>query len=121
MKFQNIIIALLLAAIAGTAYSASIPKGKENITFKSKTGTVTFHHKRHADLSFTKCTTCHHTWDGKEKMKPCKECHKKSDSVMAPKKKTAFHTRCSGCHEYTVSQGKKAGPQPKQCKLCHIK
>jgi len=121
MKFQNIIIALLLATIAGTVHSASIPKDKETITFKSKTGTVTFHHKRHADLSFTKCTTCHHTWDEKGKIKACKECHHKNDEIMAPKKKTAFHTRCSGCHEYSVGKGMKAGPQPKECKLCHIK
>lgn len=121
MNISKYIVALLLVALAGAAYSASVPKNKETVIFKSKTGNVTFHHKKHADLSFTKCTTCHHTWDGKEKIKACKECHKKSDEIMAPKKKTAFHTRCSGCHEYSVGKGMKAGPQPKECKLCHIK
>ncbi len=98
-----------------------IPSDKEVIQFETKLGTVTFLHKMHADLTVTECTTCHHTLEaGDERVKPCHECHGDKDAE-APKVKTVFHSTCAGCHEYTVAHGGEAGPQPKKCKLCHVK
>jgi DnaJ-class molecular chaperone len=106
---------------AALAYETVIPADKEVIQFETKLGTVTFLHKMHADLSVTKCTTCHHALkEEDERVKACHECHGK-DVAEAPKVKTAFHSTCIGCHEYTVAHGDEAGPQKKKCKLCHVK
>lgn len=121
------VILMILAFFATStclvmAEEQQIPPDKAVIQFDTKLGVVTFMHQKHADLSFTECTTCHHTFKGEagETVKPCHACHDK-DSADAPAAKTAFHTRCTGCHEYTVSQGDTAGPLKKKCKLCHIK
>jgi hypothetical protein len=99
----------------------AIPAEQAVIQFDTKLGVVTFLHQMHAGLSSTQCTTCHHTFKAEEgPVKPCHECHGK-DTAEAPKAKTVFHTRCTGCHEYTVAQGDQAGPLKKKCKLCHIK
>ena len=99
----------------------TIPKNKSVIKFDTKLGTVTFAHKKHAGLSITECTTCHHKYEsGDTTMKPCHECHLHKVRGL-PKAKTAFHTRCTGCHEYTVEGGQKAGPLQNKCKLCHKK
>jgi hypothetical protein len=103
------------------AEKMKIPADKEVIHFDTKLGTVTFAHKKHADLSITQCTTCHHKSEPTDTvMKPCHECHK-HESTESPKASMAFHTRCTGCHEYTVAGGQQAGPLKKKCKLCHIK
>jgi hypothetical protein len=57
---------------------------------------------------------------GDERVKPCHECHGSQDGE-APRVKTAFHSTCIGCHEYTVAHGDEAGPLKKKCKLCHVK
>jgi DnaJ-class molecular chaperone len=121
------VILMILAFFAAStclvmAEEQQIPPDKAVIQFDTKLGVVTFLHQKHADLSSTECTTCHHTFKGEagETVKPCHACHDK-DSADAPAAKTAFHTRCTGCHEYTVSQGDTAGPLKKKCKLCHIK
>jgi len=103
-----------------------IPEDKTVIQFPAKTGNVTFAHKKHADLSITQCATCHHKHQPSDTvMQPCHECHmhksKEAKQSGAPKTKTAFHTRCIGCHEYTVAGGEQAGPVKKKCKLCHVK
>ena len=98
-----------------------IPEEKAVIQFETMLGTVTFAHKKHADLSITECTTCHHKSQPTDTvMKPCHECHQQK-SVSPPKAKIAFHERCTGCHEYTVAGGEHAGPLKKKCRLCHIK
>ena len=98
-----------------------IPSDKEVIKFETKLGTVTFLHKMHADLAVTECTTCHHAFKaGDERVKACHECHGSKDGET-PKVKTAFHSTCIGCHEYTVAHGEEAGPLEKKCKLCHVK
>jgi hypothetical protein len=120
-------ILMILAFFAAStclvmAEEQQIPPDKAVIQFDTKLGVVTFLHQMHADLSSTECTTCHHTFKGEagETVKPCHACHDK-ESADASAAKTAFHTRCTGCHEYTVSQGDSAGPLKKKCKLCHIK
>lgn len=121
---MRVILMLLAALTAGLvmAEEPQIPPDKAVIQFDTKLGVVTFQHQKHADLSFTQCTTCHHTFkvEAGEAMKPCHACHghKKAEN---PDAKTVFHTRCTGCHEYTVSQGDSAGPLKKKCRLCHVK
>ena len=117
-----IMILFLLACCSGSALGAEpvIPADKAVIPFDTKLGVVTFNHQMHADLSFTECTTCHHTLKPGETVKSCHECHSSKDAD-APKAKTAFHTRCTGCHEYTAAKGEQAGPLTKKCKLCHVK
>ena len=119
------LVLILFAMFAGSAMAEciTIPEDKKVIRFDSKLGDVTFAHKKHADLSITKCTTCHHKQQPSDHvMKPCRECHKHNAAESdPPKTKTALHTRCIGCHEYTIASGVPAGPVKKKCKLCHVK
>jgi len=118
------LILTLLIGYSGSAVSEEIPipADKATIQFDTKLGVVTFMHQNHADLSSTECTTCHHTFEGAagESIIPCHDCHKKK-RAESPAAKTAFHTRCVGCHEYTAEKGEQAGPVKKKCKLCHVK
>mgnify|MGYP001817673128 CR=1 FL=1 len=118
------LILTLLFGYAGSAFTGElpIPADQATIQFTTKLGVVTFLHQKHADLSFTECTTCHHTFKGEagESIKPCHECHNKK-GAESPAAKAAFHTRCIGCHEYTAEKGEQAGPLKKKCKLCHVK
>ena len=123
MRVTLMLLAVFAAApVLVGAETPQIPADQAVIQFDTKLGVVTFQHQKHADLSFTECTTCHHTFkpEAGETVKPCHECHGK-DAADAPAAKSAFHTRCTGCHEYTVSQGDPAGPLKKKCKLCHVK
>ncbi len=118
------IFIMVLLSLFGSNIMAGeliIPEDKTVIQFETKIGVVTFAHRMHADLSITQCTTCHHKHEPADTvMKPCHECHQHKSKVP-PKAKTAFHNRCTGCHEYTVAGGHSAGPLKKKCKLCHIK
>lgn len=119
----NVLIIMVLTLFVNNVMAAevAIPADKEVIQFETRIGVVTFAHKKHADLSITQCTTCHHKSEpGDTVIKPCHQCHDKKDAE-APKASKAFHTRCTGCHEYTVAGGQHAGPLKKKCKLCHIK
>jgi hypothetical protein len=123
MRLKVLIILLLLSQFINNvaAEGLSIPEDKAVIQFQTKLGVVTFAHQKHADLSITQCTTCHHKSQPSDTViKPCHECHQ-HDSTEPPKASKAFHTRCTGCHEYTVAGGQQAGPLKKKCKLCHIK
>ena len=121
---RSLFYLLIMLTIPLTSGAAKIPKDKEIIYFESsKRGTVTFLHKMHSQLDDVKCTTCHHTLEGNQSQEPedCHKCHQsKKKSGEAPKSIEAFHTRCRGCHQYTVESGGKAGPV-KKCKLCHVK
>ena len=125
-------VAALLLLVVGHAMAAelAIQPDKAVIQFETKLGVVTFAHEKHAGLKITECKTCHHKLEPTDTaVKPCHECHKhapKGKKVEVkegepPFTKTAFHTRCVGCHEYTVSQGMEAGPLKKKCKICHVK
>ena len=103
------------------AEELAIPADEAVIQFETKLGIVTFAHQKHAGLSITQCTTCHHTLQPADNMvKPCHECHQHKSKKPA-KTKIALHKRCTGCHEYTAAGGQHAGPLKKKCKLCHIK
>jgi len=123
MKLKTLsLFALFLIFSSNTlAEEIEIPADKNIIQFDTKIGTVTFLHQMHAELSITECSTCHHKIQPEDTtVQACHECHKK-DSQEPPKAKTAFHTRCTGCHQYTVDGGDNAGPVRKKCKLCHVK
>lgn len=115
-----LMIILVLFACNAQADEPVIPAEKAVIEFDTGVGVITFNHQLHSDLSFTECTTCHHTLKPGEPVKTCHECHH-DESPDAPRSKKAFHTRCIGCHEYTAEKGEQAGPLKKKCKLCHVK
>ncbi|MGB5278910.1 MAG: cytochrome c3 family protein [Gammaproteobacteria bacterium] len=131
MRLKTCIIAVLSLFLSNAiAAELTIPPEKSVVEFKTKLGVVTFAHQKHADLKITECKTCHHKIEPADTVvKGCHECHKPQPKGskeppppdQPPYDKTAFHTRCIGCHEYTVAQGMTAGPQKKKCKLCHIK
>ena len=124
MRFKVFIIAVLSLFVSSVmAECLTIPVDKVVIQFDSKLGDVTFAHKKHAYLSITQCTTCHHKHQATDTvMLPCHECHKhKAGDTDPPKTMTALHTRCIGCHEYTIASGVPAGPVKKKCRLCHVK
>ncbi|MGD8801592.1 MAG: cytochrome c3 family protein [Gammaproteobacteria bacterium] len=123
MHLRIIFIALLSLLFSNViAGELTIPQDDAVIQFETKIGVVTFAHQMHASLSITECKTCHHKLEPADTtVKPCHECHQHKKDGEAPKTKTAFHTRCIGCHEYTVADGGQAGPVKKKCKLCHIK
>lgn len=121
MRLTIFIISLLSFSASAMAEDLKIPEDKAVIQFDTKLGIITFAHQKHAGLSITECTTCHHKLEPADTVvKPCNECHLKK-SKEPPKTKNALHTRCTGCHEYTVAGGQKAGPLKKKCKLCHIR
>lgn len=118
---RTLVRLLPLLALTLPAGAYEIPPDKEIIYFEhSKLGTVTFLHKMHSELRDVDCRFCHHTDKGTGKPEPCHRCHKGEPQDETPKRIKAFHTRCRGCHQYTVDAGKKAGPV-KKCTLCHIK
>ena len=120
-SFIVLIGGLLCWAGIAVAQELVIPADQDVISFETKLGVVTFQHKKHAELSQTECSTCHHKLQPEDtSVKACHACHG-ADVADAPKVKTAFHTTCIGCHEYTVKQGEEAGPLKKKCKLCHVK
>ena len=123
---MRLFVMMVMVAVFTTGIQTTgidIPDHKHVIVFDSKLGDVTFAHKKHAGLTITKCPTCHHKYQpGDTVMKPCHDCHKhKAGDDEPPKTKTALHTRCIGCHEYTIASGVPAGPVKKKCRLCHLK
>ena len=126
MRLKTLFIALLLLFIGNVMADEmtgkmTIPADKEMIQFNTRLGTVTFAHKKHAELSITQCTTCHHKQQpDSDVIKPCHDCHQ-HDSTNPQKASSAFHTRCTGCHKDAVAEGHEAGPLKTKCKLCHIK
>ena len=120
LTLASVFISAVLIKIA-IGQTLTIPDDKNIIQFETKIGEVTFLHQMHADLSITECSTCHHKLQPEDTtITPCRDCHKK-ESKKPSKTKTAFHTRCTNCHQYTVDDGGTAGPVRKKCKLCHIK
>ena len=113
------------------------PEGVE-----SKKSPVDFPHARHFE---TDCKTCHHKWQGAEKIKNCTTsgCH---DQIKAPERsssylsysdvsikyyKYAYHKSCIGCHKeikvknrklaesYQVVDEKLTVAGPSGCIECH--
>lgn len=119
----NFFFIILLSFVANNVLAEDliIPEDKAVIQFETKLGIITFAHQKHAGLSITECTTCHHTLQPADtEVKACHDCHQHK-SKEPQKTSKALHTRCTGCHEYTIAGGQAAGPLKKKCKLCHIK
>ena len=104
---KMILLLMVTAFVAATAFVAIADNGSAVIELEAKMGTVTLDHTKHQGL--TECATCHHT--GK-KTESCKSCH--DAKPEAPKSKAVFHKLCKDCH-------KKNKPAPTKCKGCHIK
>ena len=123
IRSTGLMFALLgLYAVNGVTGELTIPDNKAVIEFDAWPGAVTFAHKKHAELSITKCSTCHHKMLPEDtKVKACHKCHKDTVKRKTPKAREVFHTRCTGCHEYTIAGGQDAGPKRSKCKLCHIR
>jgi len=124
-----VVLAIFLFPVSFAAISSEIPADKGVIVFQGKTGNVTFNHELHSGLEHVggvdkvECSTCHHTYEGDGVPGACGECHARNKDDAAadvPVRKEVFHYRCRGCHQYTVKEGKHAGPD-KKCKLCHVK
>ena len=115
------LLTIFILLACSTAMAADqIPPDKEILYFdRAKMGVVTFLHKMHSTLDGVNCTTCHHTAKGNNQQEDCHNCHQPKAQGDVPESAIAFHTRCRGCHQYTVDSGKKAGPV-KKCTLCHI-
>ncbi|ANA40274.1 MULTISPECIES: cytochrome c7 [Geobacter] len=79
--------AMLLTASAGLAADV--------ILFPSKSGAVTFTHKRHSEF-----------------IRECRNCHEKTPGKITNFGKEYAHKTCKGCHEVR-------GAGPTKCKLCH--
>ena len=121
MRIELMIFIAITLLSADTAFGQQVPPAETAvIEFHTKLGKVTFQHSMHASLSITKCTTCHHTFEGVGDIKACHDCHNK-EGQGAPALKVAFHERCIGCHEYTAKGGEQAGPVKTKCLLCHIR
>jgi hypothetical protein len=117
---RSLLTILVLLDCSSVMGAEQIPPGKEILYFdRSKMGVVTFMHQMHSTLQGVNCTTCHHTSRGEGQPEDCHNCHQPQPQGDVPESAAAFHTRCRGCHQYTVDSGKKAGPV-KKCTLCHI-
>jgi hypothetical protein len=89
---------------------------------------VEFPHSRH--FISLDCKSCHHTWEGPEKIKTCttSECHEITVSPTKSAKgkidpniailyyKTAYHQMCIGCHKEIKIQNKKLEASFKELK-----
>ena len=118
---RTLIIFFSLMVTSGVFAEDTIPRDKEIIDFDDLSiGAVRFHHKMHAMLKGVECRTCHHTTKQPGDQEDCHNCHDPVAQAGLPKSSVAFHIRCRGCHQYTVEQGKKAGPE-KKCMLCHVR
>ena len=112
---------LLLLSFSIASGGPEIPQDKEVIYFEQDMlGAVTFLHKMHSTLDGVECRTCHHKYEGVGLPESCHKCHQHKPTDDTIKAVKAFHTRCQGCHQYTLESGRQAGPV-KKCTLCHIK
>lgn len=69
----------------------------DTIVFPSKSGNITFNHKRHTDF-----------------LRDCKNCHERTPGKISNFGKDYAHKTCKGCHEVR-------GMGPTRCGLCHRK
>ncbi len=115
-KMLGVILGLL--AVSAFAVVAGPPEVK---TYPTKMGTVTFPHAGHAKAG-VKCVECHHMNKADADSKACSSCHDaKAANGKTPKLVDAVHSSCWECHKTLKAAGKKAGPEKKDCKLCHVK
>jgi len=120
LVMRALLTSLMLLGCSIAIGAEQIPPDMEILYFdRNKMGVVTFMHQMHSTLDGVNCITCHHTARGDDQPEDCHNCHQPEPQGDVPESGVAFHTRCRGCHQYTVDAGKKAGPV-KRCTLCHI-
>lgn len=76
---------------------APLVNAADTIVFPSKSGNITFNHKRHTDF-----------------LRDCKNCHERTPGKISNFGKDYAHKTCKGCHEVR-------GMGPTRCGLCHRK
>ena len=122
MKNRNgwagvVLLALLVAV--GLALAATAPDTVPLDKVKDKMAPVVFPHQKHAVDQKIECKTCHHKdADPAKAVVSCYNCHKAVAEGKTPDAKTAFHTRCQGCHKEKQAANPKA---PIKCMDCHKK
>lgn len=90
---MKMIIYLLIFSMLTT----SVAMAADTIIFPSKSGNITFNHKRHIDF-----------------LRNCKNCHEKAPGKIVNFGKDYAHKTCKGCHEIR-------GTGPTRCGHCHVK
>lgn len=113
------VVLLALAAAVGLALAATAPDTVPLDKVKDKMAPVVFPHKLHAVDQKFECKICHHKdADPAKAVVSCYNCHKAAAVDKTPDAKTAFHTRCKGCHTQKQATNPKA---PTKCMDCHKK
>lgn len=115
------LVVLACLAVVGLAIAAAAPDTVTLDKVKQTQAPVVFPHKAHAETQKIECKTCHHKdADPTKAATSCYNCHKAAAdaATKAPDAKTAFHTRCQGCHKEKQATNPKA---PTKCMECHKK
>jgi len=116
--WAGLVLALFLAAV-GLAIAATAPDTVTLDKVKQNQAAVVFPHKAHAVDQKIECKTCHHKdADPAKAVQSCYNCHQAASADKTPDAKTAFHTRCKGCHTQKQATNPKA---PFKCMDCHKK
>lgn len=129
-RFILSILALCVLVLTVSVASAA-PKAPADLKLgppegiKATKTMVHFSHAKH-EAAKIECTSCHHTWDGKNaEIKSCAAtgCHDQPGKKGQNAYYTAFHTKksdqsCLGCHKIMKKNGKVV---PVSCKQCHPK
>ena len=138
---RSVALAVILLIVGVLCYAAFPAKSSDKpvrLMFQCTAGKVLFDHKIHTDDSGygISCTDCHHHPEDEDSAAvSCGGCHPKSDKDNAAvlqscgechepdeiedtelvKRSDAFHSQCIDCHKES-----EAGPQAKECALCHV-
>ncbi len=107
---KMLVLLVVAALVAGTAFVAVADNGPAEIKLSAKMGDITFPHAAHQGMEGVECATCHH--NGMDQPN-CHDCHGANADV--PNAKTVFHKLCKDCHK------EKGGNAPTKCKGCHVK
>lgn len=121
---------VLLAGVAVPRHLAAQvqstePAGPDTVVFTPSRGTVTFTHKKHAELS--ECVSCHHESRPEKPLasprQKCSGCHTNpATEPMKTSLRAAFHDTvakegtCYSCHNKEAAAGKTV---PQACADCH--
>ncbi|HBN25872.1 MAG TPA: cytochrome C [Desulfobacteraceae bacterium] len=115
LAYSLIIIFFIIGVLSYAAFPAKSPDKPVRLMFKGVAGKVLFSHKLHTNDAG--CSDCHHNLEEDETSpESCGSCHEpEMEDEDVPNRTAAFHSQCIGCH-----QENEAGPQEKECSLCHV-
>ncbi len=137
INFGLLVGSASILVAAGLLGAFMRPEKEPDQRLVNRFGDVVWNHEQHARMKeIATCTVCHHTEDKQGNMspKPCRDCHRPGDNQEAllmadffagrepekvkyegengPPSLTAFHGKCTGCHQ-AMKQG------PTVCRDCH--